>query len=211
MSGGGGFAYGYSASPDGKHICYHQDYQLYVSAADGTGKRHIKTGNTFNFAPTWSPDGNRLLYLSGQHYDCHPHVVRLDGTGLTKLADRGGYTGVVEFLDVPDFHGGSSDVPVWAPDGTAVLFTAKVGTCVELFRVTLDGTVAQLTKSPDDTRHYHPQSSPDGNWHVYGSRRGGVRNLYVMNLTDWGERRITDAKAADPQAIGPWTTSTRIR
>ncbi len=211
VSGGGGFAYGYSASPDGKHICYHQDYQLYVSAADGTGKQHIKTGNTFNFAPAWSPDGKRLLFLSGQHYDCHPHVVRPDGTGLTKLADRGGYTAVVEFLDVPDFHGGSSDVPVWAPDGTAVLFTAKVGTCVELFRVTLDGTAAQLTKSPEDTRHYHPQPSPEGNWLVYGSRRGGVRNLYVMNLTDWGERRITDAKAADPQAIGPWSTSTRIR
>jgi TolB protein len=204
VSGGGGFAYGYSASPDGKHISYHANYQLYVSAADGSGKRHIKTGNTFDFAPAWSPDGRWLLFLSGAHYDCHPHVVRPDGTGLKKLADRGGYKGVVEFLDVPDFHGGSSDVPVWSPDGSAVYYTAKVGKCVELFRVTLDGTATRLTKSADDSLHYHPQPSPDGNWLVYGSKRGGVRNLYVMNLTDRSERRVTDQKAGTAAMWPHW-------
>jgi TolB protein len=204
VSGGGGFAYGYSASPDGKHISYHENYQVYVSAADGTDKRHIKTGHPFDFVPSWSPDGEWLLFLSGEHYDCHPHVVRPDGSGLKKLADRGGYKGVVEFLDVPDFHGGSSDVPVWAPDVAAVYSTAKVGKSVELFRVTLDGTVTQLTKSPDDTLHYHPQPSPDGRWLVYGSRRGGVRNLYVMNLTDRRERRITDLKAGTAAMWPHW-------
>jgi Tol biopolymer transport system component len=204
VSGGGGFAYGYSASPDGKLICYHQAYQLYVSAADGTGKRHIKTGNKFDFAPSWSSDGKWLLFLSGEHFDCHPHVVRPDGSGLKKLAARGGYKGVVEFLDVPDFHGGSSDVPVWSPDGSSVYHTAKVGMRVELFRVTLDGIATQLTETPDDTLHYHSQPSPDGNWLVYGSRRGGVRNLYVMNLTDRSERRITDVKAGTAAMWPHW-------
>ncbi len=122
---GAGFAYGYSASPDGKSICYHENYQLYVSDADGADKKHIKTGNPFDFGPTWSPDGKWLLFVSGEHYNCHPHVVRADGTGLKKLADRGGYRGVTEFLDVFDFHGGSSDLPVWAVDGASVYFTAK--------------------------------------------------------------------------------------
>src|SRR4029077_1214439 len=44
---GAGFAYGYSASPDGKSICYNENYQLYVSGADGANKKHIKTGNPF--------------------------------------------------------------------------------------------------------------------------------------------------------------------
>lgn len=201
---GGGFAYGYSASPDGKRICYHENYQVYVSAADGSDKRQIKTGNPFNFLPSWSPDGKWLLFLSGEHYDCHPHLVRPDGTGLTKLADRGGYKGVVEFLDVPDFHGGSSDVPVWAADGKAVYYTAKVGKSVELFRVTLDGTATQLTRSADDTLHYHPQPSPDGKWLAYGSRRGGVRNLYVMNVADKTERPITALKAGTAAMWPHW-------
>jgi len=46
---------------------------------------------------------------------------------------------VVEFLDVPDFHGGSSDVPAWAADGGSVYYTAQVGRSVELMRATLDG------------------------------------------------------------------------
>ena len=32
-------------------------------------------------------------------------MFRADGSGLKKLADRGGYRGVIEFLDVFDFHG----------------------------------------------------------------------------------------------------------
>jgi Tol biopolymer transport system component len=198
---GGGFAYGYSASPDGKHLCYHENYQVYVSAADGSGKRHVKTGRPFDFAPAWSPDGAWLLFLSGEHYDCHPHVVRADGTGLRKLADRGGYKGVVEFLDVPDFHGGSSDVPAWAAGGAAVFYTAKVGDRVELFRATLDGKAERLTDTPAGSLHYHPQPSRDGRWLAYGSRRGGVRDLYVMNLSDRAERRIT---ACAPGRAAMW-------
>lgn len=191
---GEGFAYGYSASPDGTLIAYHENYQLYVASSDGSNKKPIKTGHPFNFAPKWSPDGKWLLFVSGEHYDCHPHVVRPDGTGLKKLADRNGYRGVVEFLDVFDFHGGSSDVPVWSADGAAVYFTAKLGEAVELFQTTLDGTATQLTKSAEGALHYHPQPSPDGRWLVYGSLRDGARNLYVRNLSERTEKRITDLK-----------------
>jgi len=101
-----GFTYGYSASPDGNLISYHENYQVYIARADGSEKRHINTGHPFDFGPRWSPDGKWLLFLSGEHYDCHPHIVRADGTGLKKLADRAGYRGVTEFLDVDDFHAG---------------------------------------------------------------------------------------------------------
>jgi Tol biopolymer transport system component len=189
------FAYGFSASPDGKRIAYHKSYQVYLAKADGSGAMHVKTGKPFNFVPQWSPDGSRVLFLCGEHYNCHPHVVRADGSGLRRLADRGGYRGVVAFLDVPDFHGGSSDVPVWSVDGKSVLFTAAVGKSVELFRVRLDGKSERLTTSKEGTLHYHPQPSPDGKWLVYGSKRDGVRQLFVMRLADHSERRITNLKA----------------
>ena len=133
-----------------------------------------------------------MLFLCGEHYNCHPHVVRADGTGLRKLAHRGGYRGVIEFLDVPDFHGGSSDVPVWSADGGVVFFTAQVGSNVELFRTTLDGQTEQLTQTPPGTLHYHPQPSRDGQWLIYGSKRAGVRQLFVMVLADLSEQQITD-------------------
>jgi TolB protein len=190
-----GFAYGFSGSPNGKRISYHENYQVYLADADGTHRVHINTGHPFNFAPTWSPDGEWLLFVSGEHYDCHPHIVRADGTGLRKLADRAGYRGVTEFLDVPDFHGGSSDIPVWSVDSQSVFYTAKVGENVELFRIAIDGTPSgqpvQLTHSRPGTTHYHAKPSPDGTSIAYGSKRDGVRNLYVMRLSDGKETPIT--------------------
>ena len=189
-----GFAYGFSSSPDGLRISYHENYQIYLADADGSNRQHIKTGHTFDFAPSWSPDGKWLMFVSGEHYNCHPHVVQADGKGLKKLADRGGYRGVIEFLDVPDFHHGSSDVPVWSIDSQTVFYTAKVGDNVELFQIALDGQPVRLTTSSEGTLHYHPKPSPDGNWIVYGSKRNGIRNLYAMRLSDRREHTLTNVK-----------------
>lgn len=174
------FAYGFSASPDGRRIAYHQNYQIYLANADGSQAMNVETGFPFNFVPQWSPDGKRLMFLSGEHYNCHPYIVSADGTGLRQIANRNGYRGVVEFLDVYDFHGGSSDVPVWSPDGKWIYYTAHSGESVELFRVDLNGQSTQLTHSPAGSLNYHPKPSPDGKWLVFGSNRSGVRQLYVM-------------------------------
>ena len=207
VSGAGeGFAYGYTASPDGTLISYHEDYQVHVSRADGSDKRRIETGYPFNFAPGWSPDGEWLLFVAGEHYDCHPHVVRKDGSGLRKLADRGGYRGVVERLKHPDFHSESSDVPVWARDGRSVYYTAQVGEAVELMRVSLDGRVEQLTQSKPGVRHYHPTPSPDGRSLLFGSDRSGVMQLYVARTDGMEARPVTNVAADSCAMHGHWQT-----
>lgn len=188
---GNGFAYGYSASPDGELISYHENYQVYVANADGSGKRKIETANPFNFAPRWSPDGQHLLFVSGVHGRSDVFLVQRDGSQLRKFADLGGYQGWIEFLDVRDFHNGSSDLPAWSIDGSSVFFTAKVGENVELFQITLEGVRSQLTASATGTLHYHPTPSPDGRFLLYGSKRDGARNLYVRNLADRTERQVT--------------------
>lgn len=188
---GSGFAYGYSASPDGKIISYHENYQIFIANADGTNKQHIPTGNPFNFGPTWSPDGQWLLFLSGEHGHSNPYVVRRDGQDLRKLADQNSYQGWILFLDVDDFHQGSSDTPVWSADGQSVFFTTKTATTTELCQVDLEGKFTQLTTSQEGTLHYHPKPSNDGNWLLYGSMRNGVRQLFVRNLKTSAEHQIT--------------------
>jgi len=198
------FTYGFTSSPDGSRIAYHKSYQVYVANSDGSDARQIETGHDFNFVPTWSPDGQWVLFVSGEHYNCHPHVVRADGTGLRKLADRGGYRGVTEFLDVPDFHGGSSDVPVWSIDGQSIHYTALVDDAVELHQVTLDGVATRLTVSPAGTTHYHPSPSPDGAELLYGSRRDGARQLFVRRLSDRRERPLTRNEIGEGSMWAQW-------
>jgi len=67
-----------------------------------------------------------------------------------------------------------------------------VGGNVELFRVSLDGKSDRLTDTPAGSMHYHPNPSADGKWLLYGSKRDGVRQLYVMRLGDRTEWRLTD-------------------
>jgi Tol biopolymer transport system component len=187
--------HGMSVSPDGKRGAYEDPiYRLFLCDADGSNPKQIKTGLNFHLMPSWSPDGKWVLFVAGEHYNCHPHVIMADGTGLKKLGSRNGYRGVIDFLDVYDFHDGSSDLPVWAPDSKSVFYTSKVGPNVELFRVSLDGKPEQLSSTAAGSMHYHPSPSPDGKWLVYGSKRDGVRQLYVMRLADKKEWRITDLK-----------------
>ena len=197
--------HGRSISPDGKRCAFEDPgYRLYLADADGSNAKQVKTGLRFHLIPTWSPDGSWVLFVAGEHYDCHPHIIKADGTGLKKLASRNGYRGVIDFLDVYDFHDGSSDLPVWAPDSKSVFYTAKVGRNVELFRVPLDGKPEQLTKTPVGSMHYHPAASPDGKWLLYGSKRDGVRQLYVMQLSDKKEWRITDLKKGHAAMWARW-------
>jgi Tol biopolymer transport system component len=187
------FAYGFSASPSGDRIAYHKSYQIFIANADGSNALKVPTGNPFNFAPQWSPDGQHLLFVSGEHYHCHPHIVKADGTALRKLADRGGYRGVTEFLDVPDFHGGSSDIPAWSADGRSVFYTAQSGPGVDLFRITLDKSAMPepLTQAPKGSTHYHPVPSKDGEWLAFGSKRDGVRQLHAIHLPTHTETQLT--------------------
>ncbi|MBI2192174.1 MAG: PD40 domain-containing protein [Planctomycetes bacterium] len=205
LSGGAaGFTYGFTASPDGQRIAYHRSYQVYVASADGSDARHVNTAKPFNFCPTWSPDGSLLLFLAGEHYDCHPWLCRRDGSALRQLASRGGYRGVVEMLEKPAFHSASSDVPVWSADGQFVFYTARVGASVELMRVSREGRIEPLTHSSSGVLHYHPKPSPDGKYVAFGSTRSGTRQLYVMRMDDRSVWPITSVPHGDGAMWAHW-------
>jgi Tol biopolymer transport system component len=130
--------------------------------------------------------------------------VKSDGTGLRKLADRGGYRGVIERLKTPDFHSESSDVPVWSPSGKHVYYTAKVGESIELMRVSPTGEPEQLTHSEPGTKHYHPSVSPDGNWILFGSNRSGIMQLYVAKADGQAAYPITSVPSNSCAMHGSW-------
>ena len=101
-------------------------------------------------------------------------------------------------------------MPVWSADGKSVFYTASVGGNVELFQITLDGEITQLTNTPAGTLHYHPQPSPDGAWLLYGSQRDGVRQLFVMNLADRSEPQITNLARGHAAMWPHWQPTTVV-
>jgi Tol biopolymer transport system component len=205
-SGKEGFTYGCNVSPDGRHITYNKNYLVYLADNDGSNPRRVDEipEHTFQFIPTWSPDGKWILFLAGQHYKCHPHLVRADGTGLRKLADRGAYSGSMEPLKTPDFHSSSSDIPVWSPDSKWVYYTAQVGEAVELMRVSLTGEVQQITHSRPGVAHYHPKLSPDGRLVVFGSTRDGAGAQYVADADGSNVKAITTPTPGRVQMHAHW-------
>jgi Tol biopolymer transport system component len=130
--------------------------------------------------------------------------MRADGTGLRKVGDRGGYRGVYETLDEPDFHSERSDIPSWSPDGKWLYYTAKVGKAVELMRVSPEGQSEQLTRSGPGVVHYLPQVSPDSKWVVFGSTRTGLRQLHVARAAGSGAYQLTKVGAGWGAFLPHW-------
>jgi len=112
-------------SPDGKRIVYRayhptdpaelEDYrallaqrvirpnkmELWVMNADGSDQRQVTHLGGANFGPSWTPDGERIIF-SSNHKNPHSanfdlYLVAPDGTGLTQLTNDEGFDGFPMF------------------------------------------------------------------------------------------------------------------
>ena len=200
-----GFIYGYSGSPDGSKLSYHDNYQVYIANRDGSDRIRIETGNPFNFGPRWSRDSQWLLFLSGIHHRSNPTMADRNGVQVQRIADVHGYSNSMLFLDVPDFHDGSSDLPIWSTDGASVFYTgyadaeAARSNTVEIFSVERGiagslNTPKQRTHSAPGTLHYHLQAASDSQHLLYGSKRNGCRQLFLRHLETGKETPLTQPR-----------------
>ena len=87
--------------------------------------------------------------------------------------------------------------PVWAPDGSSIVFTSDRAGSADLFRVRPDGTgLERLTTDPayDDQAAF----SPDGKQLVFVSTRGdGTARLWTMDLATRRVEALTSEKGGD--------------
>ena len=87
--------------------------------------------------------------------------------------------------------------PVWAPDGTSIVFTSEREGSADLFRVKPDGTALErLTDDPsfDDQAAF----SPDGKQFVFvSSRNDGFAHLWTMDLQTRHAKPLTSGSGGD--------------
>lgn len=177
-------------SPDGRRLAFESLNEgpdgaydrIWLVNADGTGLRQVSpdTGTSvhvFDSAPTWFPDGHRILY------DRSGHLFIVD-------ADQGGVTPVA----LPD-----SLIPVnqprLSPDGTRIAFVSPVPASVandDIYVANVDGSnIVRLTTDPASDEQ--PVWSPDGTRLLFARVVNGNARIYMVDAAAGGETSLGPA------------------
>ena len=201
---------------DGQWITYTQGFffgqgtdeaDIWVMRADGSERRNLSEGTNANEGVAgFSPNGDRIVFRSSRsgHFDLY--TSKRDGTELKALTS----------------DEARENFPVFSPDGTTIAFSSNRDGARDRFgnltfdnyllAVASDGTPGELQRISDDPgQDSHPWFSPDGQWIVYTSERGGINDeepmvqevvfgpqmygeLFARRLRDGLEIRLTHNK-----------------
>lgn len=151
-------------------------YELQVSDFDGFNAITVASSPEPLISPVWSPDGNRLAYVSFEEKKPVVYVQNIfDGKRRA----------VARFK-------GSNSAPAWSPDGRRLAVVLSKDEASQIYLVDADasgGTPQRLMQSSGlDTE---PLFSPDGRWLYFTSDRGGSPQIYRMPLDGGGAQRVT--------------------
>jgi Tol biopolymer transport system component len=163
--------------------------QIYLINMDGTGLQLVTSIDGGACQPSWSPDGQQLVFISpcserGEFFenpysDASLYLINADGTGQRPLTS------------VP----GSDFEPAWSPDGTRIAFTSLRDGNKNVYVLELEsGAVTPLTKVEQPIQeNSQPSWSPFGNQIAYTVKRYGAYQVWVMS--DTGENKVQIARS----------------
>jgi len=154
-----------------------------VDVADGYLRQPYN--DRFSYSPTWSADGEWIVYDGG---DDGATPSELHGLCMTTV--EGSNNGVLT-NNVHDHF------PVWSPDGTRIAFMHWQHDHWEIYIMNADGSGRQaLTSSSAYVKprpnNVAPAWSPDGEQIVFLSDRGGEWEFYVMDADGSDQRQILE-------------------
>lgn len=173
-------------SPDGQWVYFsggtYSSYQVYRARLDGTGKERISpagTGVQWQAAP--SPDGTRVMYVSGGDYSAGQlEVISLASRQVTRLAVNG--------LS-----------PRWSPSGSEVVYLSQPNSYAEstglLTVMNPDGTNRRTLTRSGDRYLPHLDYSPDGRY-VIATSAAGVLTVVEVATGIEVPVRVTRLQAA---------------
>jgi serine/threonine protein kinase/Tol biopolymer transport system component len=187
-------------SPDGKRLAISvgdPQADIWVFDLVHGGRTRLTFGGGSYLMPSWSPDGQRVVYVK--------QTGLVAGTSLrARLANGGGQEEVL--LEMPPNSLGSAlnlISPQWSPDGRYLLHMEQNGpTNAAVWAVPLTGEkkpfVVVQAQAPQ-ARIIQFRLSPDGRWLAYSSTDSGREEIYVTHFPSASGRwQVTQAGGTYP-------------
>lgn len=149
-------------------------YEMQVADSDGYGPLTIVRSKEPLMSPTWSPDAQKVAYVSFEKRRAEIYQQDLRTGSRTKLASFAGINGA----------------PSWSPDGSRLALTLSRDGNPEIYVMRLgDNSLTRITQTPAiDTE---PVWSPDGRSLVFTSDRAGGPQLYQVPASGGQAQRLT--------------------
>ncbi len=163
---------------------------------------HRETGSTYNVAPSFSPQGDKIAYLTNRRNTFDIYLMSaIDGKNLGRLVAGERST---DFESMFVLRPGIS----WSPDGRRIAFAAKANNKNTLYLMNVREKKVTRRFKFDLDGLFEPTWSPDGKRVAVVGLKDGWSDIYVINLEDDALHRITsdpyDEKHLDWSPDGEW-------
>ncbi|MEI6651404.1 MAG: Tol-Pal system beta propeller repeat protein TolB [Chlorobiaceae bacterium] len=164
-------------------LSFEGDQEIYLIKADGAISRRLTFSKGIDLSPSFSPDGNKMAYVSDQN-------------GLPQIFIEDLQSGQVNRLT---FSGRYNTQPSWSPAGDKIAYTTwGNGGEIDIFTVNIDGSgLKQLTGNSGENES--PSWSSDGRMIVFASNRKGSKKLYIMGSTGDSQRPLLQSDGEQMQ------------
>ncbi len=155
-------------------------------------------GGRLNLAPVLSPDGTHLAFLSSlTNLDVELYVANAETGDVVRRLVRG---------TAFDPHFGSlryiSSAGTWSPDSRRFAFSAlQEGRDVVVVVDAVRGGRVREYEIPGVSEITNPTWSPDGSTIVASGLRGGISDLWALDVNSGRARQLTDDRFADLQPM----------
>ena len=152
--------------------------QVYVAHLDGSERTQVTRDPTIHLFPSWSPDGQAILYSTYGYRERTPglYLFNLFSGKETRLLSGSGLNLAGK----------------WSPDGKFVALTLERQGNVDLYLLDHTGKVVRrLTEDP--AIDVSPTWSPDGDRLAFVSNRSGSPQIYILELASGKAKRLTYA------------------